>query len=138
MSVAASQQSLPAVLAGPMLRRMTRTEALRHTRDTEYPDGPVQIAQIFGAPRAGDLIVTAAKGWDLRVRNEHRLHRSGHGSIHREHMAVPFAMSHPFDASAVRSVDAFPTILHLLGEPVPHGTDGRLLVPDDLAARAAS
>jgi hypothetical protein len=112
----------------PLPKLMTRREALRVTHGTEYPDGIVQIAQIFGSPRAGDLVVTAARGWDLRVRGEHRLHRSGHGSLHREHMLVPFAMNHKFGEEAVRSVDAYPTILQLLGEPVPTDTDGESLV----------
>lgn len=121
----------------PLPPQMTRHQAIVSTRDTEYPDGLVQIAQIFGASRAGDLVVTSSRGWDLRLRNEHRLHRSGHGSLHREHMAVPFAMNHPYDTSAVRTVDAFPTILHLLGEPIPHGTDGRLLIGDTAETAAA-
>jgi hypothetical protein len=123
---------------GPLPARMSRTDALVHTRDTEYPDGLVQIAQIFGASRAGDLVVTAARGWDLKLRGEHRLHRSGHGSLHREHMAVPFAMNAPFDKRAARTVDAFPTILHYLGESIPHGVDGRLLVDAPSSAQSAA
>jgi arylsulfatase A-like enzyme len=107
--------------------RMTHDEALRATQTTAYPDGLVQLAQLFGAPRAGDLILTASPGWDL-TKHERRAHRSGHGSLHRDHMAVPFAMSHPFAATAVRTVDAFPTILKLLGEETPVGIDGRALV----------
>jgi hypothetical protein len=107
---------------------MSRREALRVTHGTEYPDGIVQIAQIFGSPRAGDLIVTARPGWDLRVRGEHHLHRSGHGSLHREHMLVPFASNHPIAQDVARSVDAYPTILKLLGESTPPGIDGESLV----------
>ena len=109
---------------GPLPPSMTRREALTRTLNTEYPDGLVQLAQIFGTHRAGDLIVSAARGWDLREHHLTHPHRSGHGSLHREHMLVPFAMNHPFDATAVRTVDAFPTILQLLGEPVPAGIDG--------------
>ena len=42
-------------------------------------------------------------------------------------MNVPFAMSHRFTDPAVRTVDAFPTILRLLGESPPPGVDGREL-----------
>jgi arylsulfatase A-like enzyme len=87
----------------------------------------VQVAQLFGSPRAGDLIVSATKGWDLD-RPSHKAHRSGHGSLHRDHMRVPFALSHPFATDAVRTVDAFPTILQLLGEELPSPIDGRSLV----------
>jgi arylsulfatase A-like enzyme len=112
---------------GLMPASMTRREALVRTQSTEYPDGIVQLAQIFGCARAGDLIVSAARGWDLREHHLSHPHRSGHGSLHREHMLVPFAMNHPFDASAVRTVDAFPTILSLMDEPVPAGIDGESL-----------
>jgi hypothetical protein len=43
-------------------------------------------------------------------------------------MLVPFAMNHRFEEEAVRSVDAYPTILRLLGEKVPPGCDGESLV----------
>jgi arylsulfatase A-like enzyme len=56
--------------------------------------------------------------------------QSCHGSLHREHMAVPFVTNHPVaDLTRVpRSVDAFPTILELLGRDVPAGIDGRSLL----------
>jgi Type I phosphodiesterase / nucleotide pyrophosphatase len=117
---------------GPLPLRMTRHEAIQLTQHSTYPDGPVQVAQIFGASRSGDLIVTSAPSWDLRERGDHRLHRSGHGSLHRDHMAVPFAMNHPFDIDAVRTVDAFPTILRLMGEPAPGDIDGRDLAYADM------
>lgn len=107
--------------------KLSRHAALLLTRDTDYPDGVVQLAQIFGCARAGDLVVSASRGWDLRAHNLKHPHRSGHGSLHREHMNVPFAMSHRFTDPAVRTVDAFPTILRLLGESPPPGVDGREL-----------
>jgi hypothetical protein len=109
---------------GPLPARMTDEEALRRTGDSLYPDAPVQMAQIFGSPRAGDLVVSATSGWDLD-RPSQRAHRSGHGTLHRDHMRVPFALSHPFSVDAVRTVDASPTILRLLGEELPAGIDGR-------------
>jgi hypothetical protein len=112
----------------PLPRRMSHDEAHRLTHETTYPDGLVQIAQLFGSPRAGDLVVSAAPGWDLD-RPHRRAHRSGHGTLHRDHMHVPFALSHPFRREGVRTVDAFPTILELLGEPVPAGIDGKSLLP---------
>jgi len=111
----------------PLPARMSQAQALRLTQDTMYPDGPVQVAQLFGSPRAGDLVVSASPGWDLD-RPSRKAYRSGHGTLHRDHMRVPFALSHPFSRSAVRTVDAFPTILELLGEPTPEGIDGLSLV----------
>lgn len=107
--------------------RMSSEDVLRLTQGTDYPDGPMQVAQIFGSARAGDLVVSAEPGWDLTARQRHA-HRSGHGSLHKDHMRVPFALSHPFDPRPVRTVDAFPTILQLLGEELPAGIDGRSLV----------
>jgi hypothetical protein len=111
---------------GPLPPTLREDEALRLTQHTAYPDGLVQIAQIFGSARAGDLVVSAAPGYDLEIGK--RAHRSGHGSLHKDHMRIPFALSHPFAARPVRSVDAFPTILELLGEDTPTGIDGRTLV----------
>jgi hypothetical protein len=118
---------------GPLPARLSRHDAIRLTQASEYPDAIVQISQIFGASRAGDLVVTASKGWDLKPTHGAHAHRSGHGSLHREHMAVPFAINHPFDRDAVRTVDAYPTILRLLGEAAPAPHDGRCLVEAELA-----
>lgn len=117
---------------------MSRSEALEKLKDTDYPDGLVQLAQIFGSPRTGDVVVSAAPGWDLRGHHMSHEHRSGHGSLHKDHMRVPFAMSHRFDTTAVRTVDAFPMILKLLGESVPSDVDGRdLTLPLPAAAASA-
>jgi arylsulfatase A-like enzyme len=109
---------------GPLPEQMTRQEALAHTVGTDYPDAPVQVAQVFDSPRAGDFLVSATRGYDLRPREGRISHKSCHGSLHREHMTVPFAVNHPIAERPVRSVDAFPTILSLLGRPVPSGLDG--------------
>ena len=109
---------------------MTRAECLLHTSATDYPDAPLQCAQVFDSPRAGDFILSASYGWDLREREGKIDMQSSHGSLHREHMRVPFLMNHRMaDSTRVpRSVDAFPTILELLGRSVPSGIDGRSLV----------
>jgi hypothetical protein len=114
----------------PLPESMTRQEVLRHTAHTTYPDAPLQVAQVFDSPRAGDFIVSANHGWDLREREGKIDMRSCHGSLHREHMAVPFVTNHPVadTTRTPRSVDAFPTILELLGRPVPAGVDGRSLL----------
>jgi arylsulfatase A-like enzyme len=43
-------------------------------------------------------------------------------------MRVPFAVNAPVADRPLRSVDAFPTILELLGRQAPGGIDGRSLV----------
>jgi hypothetical protein len=108
-------------------REMTRQEALARTLDTDYPDAPVQVAQVFDSPRAGDFLVSATRGWDLRT-HERVDHRSCHGTLHREHMKVPFAISHKTADRPTRSVDVFPTILNLFKKPVPPDLDGVSLI----------
>jgi hypothetical protein len=113
----------------PLPERMSRTELLEHTADSDYPDAPLQVAQLFDSPRVGDFVVSATPGFDLRAGNkEKREYRSCHGSLHREHMRVPFALNVPVADRHARSVDAFPTILDLLGKETPAGIDGRSLL----------
>lgn len=112
---------------GPLPETMTREEALARTADTDYPDAPVQVAQVFDSPRAGDFLVSAAKGFDLRPKEGRHTFRSCHGSLHRDHMRVPFATNHKLDADHPRSVDVMPTILKLLGRPAPSNLDGKPL-----------
>jgi predicted AlkP superfamily phosphohydrolase/phosphomutase len=86
------------------------------TISTDYPDGIMQAWQIMQASRAGDLIVTAAIGFDLRDRFEIPEHFSSHGSLHREHMAVPIMINRKIETSVPkRTVNIFPTILKLMG-----------------------
>jgi hypothetical protein len=109
---------------GPLPEVMTRAEALALTADSEFPDAPVQVAQVFDSPRTGDFLVSARRGYELRPREGKTLHRSCHGSLHREHMLVPFAINHPVAERPLRTADTCPTILRLLGQPIPPGLDG--------------
>jgi hypothetical protein len=116
---------------GPLPAEMSRTEALELTFDSNYPDALVQVAQVFDSPRCGDFLVSAAPGYDLRSRGEGKKHCSCHGTLHREHMIVPFLANHPIAQRKMRTVDAFPTMLELMGRPVPAPIDGRTLVIDE-------
>ncbi|MDQ6926937.1 MAG: hypothetical protein M3154_11980, partial [Candidatus Eremiobacteraeota bacterium] len=91
---------------------------------TDYPDALVQIASLAGSTRAGDVIVSAARDWDLRGRYEPIPHVSSHGALHREHMLVPLLASRPFACSPRRTADVLPSALAALGIPVPDGLDG--------------
>lgn len=94
------------------------------TLNTLYPDSLVQIAQIFRSSRAGDVILSAAKGHDFRRRYEHPEHKSSHGSLHADHMWVPLLSNVPMTRSEVRTADLFPSVLKLKGASVPPGIDG--------------
>jgi hypothetical protein len=102
-----------------------REEIARVTASTEYPDAPWQIAHFFGSSRAGDLVVCARHGFDLRARFEYQPHNGSHGGLHRDHMLVPALVNGRWARSSLRTVDLFPSILAALGKPIPSGVDGK-------------
>jgi arylsulfatase A-like enzyme len=94
-------------------------------RASDYPDALVQIVALAGSARAGDVIVSAARDWDLRSRFEPIPHQSSHGALHREHMLVPFLSNRPFARAPRRTTDVFPSALAALGIAPPAVLDGR-------------
>jgi len=97
------------------LRDVSADEMYRLSLDTDYPDAPVQLAALCSAPRTGDIIVSAARGWDYRARYEPIPHASSHGALHREHMLVPFLTNHPVQHTPRRTIDVMPSAAALLG-----------------------
>ncbi len=111
---------------GPLSPELDAEQAHALTFETDYPDGLVQLAQIFEAPRAGDLILSAKVGCDLRsCEYENPDHHASHGSLYREHMHVPLAINTPVQNDRLRTVDLFPSILQLTGRPFPGDIEGR-------------
>jgi hypothetical protein len=110
---------------GALPGEMDERKALELTESTHYPDGLVQLAQLFRSPRTGDVVLSAAKGFDLRKRFEYPEHKSSHGALHDEHMLTPLFSSVPMKRSVVRTADLFPSILQLAGKSIPPGIDGR-------------
>lgn len=94
------------------------------TAGCDYPDALVQIAALATAERSGDVIISAARGWDFRARYEPIPHVSSHGALHREHMLVPLLLSRPPRRTPRRTADVFPSALAALGMRVPPGLDG--------------
>ncbi|MCC7195939.1 MAG: alkaline phosphatase family protein [Gemmatimonadaceae bacterium] len=84
-------------------------------RGSDYPDALVQIAALASSARAGDLIVSAARDWDLRSRYEPIPHASSHGALHREHMLVPLLVNRPPARTPLRTVDVFASAADALG-----------------------
>jgi len=117
-------------------------EMLMRSRATGLPDAPQQLLQLFRSPRAGDIALAARLSSDFRGPWEIPEHKSGHGSLIRDHMEVPIAASVPLPRVPLRTVDLMPAMLETLGEPVPPGLDGvpfsRLLEPTRAPARLAS
>ena len=100
-------------------------EWLAATVDTDYPDVVPQIACYFDAERSGDLLVVAVPGWDFGESL-----RAGHGGLGPEEMHTVLLVAgpgipHERRSAPVRSVDVTPTVLDLLGHPIPDGLDGR-------------
>lgn len=110
---------------GDDLLGLSDAAAWERMRESEYPDALVQCCAIAAAPRAGDIILSAAPGWDFRSRYEPVLHVSGHGALHRDQLLVPFISSRPIAGVLRRTVDLLPTALATLGLPIPRGLDGR-------------
>lgn len=104
-------------------------QSLEATYGTDYPDAPVQLLQFFRSPRAGDLVVSAANGHDLRVRWEFPEHKASHGGFAREHMLVPFLSNRKLAPGPRRTVDYVPTELEFLGRNIPRLMDGRVIPP---------
>ncbi len=101
-------------------------EWLAATIATEFPGLPAQLVAYFRARRAGDLAVFAAPGWDFRTQN-----RAGHGGLRPADMLVPMMLAGPGvprgTVTVAQTVDLMPTLLHLLGRPIPADLDGRVL-----------
>jgi arylsulfatase A-like enzyme len=129
MSWADSQITYTPISGDPLglgkLDRVTEDQAYDATCSTDYPDSLVQIARISDSPRSGEIILSAARNWDLRAKYEPIPHFSSHGALHREHMLVPLLMNRPATSTPRRTVDVMPSALAALGLPIPQGLDGK-------------
>jgi Uncharacterized proteins of the AP superfamily len=114
----------PLGLGGAPIESLDSRESHELTLGTDYPDSLVQVANLAGSSRAGEVILSAARGWDFRARYEPIPHVSTHGALHREHMLVPLLVNHPLAARPRRTVDVMPSALNALGVTVPAGLDG--------------
>jgi len=103
---------------------LDQTKSLIETCDSEYPDAPFQLAHLFTSPRAGDMVISATPGYDLRLKYEHPEHHGSHGSLHRSHMNVPILCSERLNKRPARTADVFPTVLKWLDADVPGYIDG--------------
>ena len=113
---------------GVQYENLSSREALRETYDSSYPDGIVQLWQIFKGERTGDLVLSAESGYDLRARYEIPKHHATHGALIAEHLHIPLATNYPIVEQYIRSVDVFPTVLNLCGHNVAgRYIDGRIV-----------
>lgn len=106
----------------------TADEAYDALCRSDYPDALVQIINLAGSSRAGDLILSAEPGWDFRARYEPIPHRSAHGALHRDHMLVPLLTNRPPVRAPRRTTDVFASTLATLGIAAPARMDGTSFV----------
>lgn len=104
--------------------RLRKSAVAAATASTRFPDLPAQLVDFFLARRAGDLVVCARQGFDLRSRFEYQPHLGSHGCLDREHILVPVGFNAELVEPALRAVDIFPTILSALGAPAAPGRMG--------------
>jgi len=109
---------------GGRVRALSPDDAHDACAHSDYPDALVQILQLAESSRAGELMLSATRGWDFRARYEPMPHVSSHGALHREHMDVPLLLNRPAARAPRRTVDVMPSALSALGLPVPAGLDG--------------
>jgi hypothetical protein len=109
---------------GHDVHAVTSADAHAACIDTDYPDGIVQLADVVPSQRAGDIVISAAPGWDLRDRYEPTPHRSTHGALHRAQMMVPLVIDAPPRSVPLRTADVMPSALVRMQLDVPDGLDG--------------
>ena len=88
-------------------------ESLRLTIDSDYPDAPLQILQLFESPRTGDELVVSSKpkamtsGLPGTENPEHHGSEEKDGSLHKDHMVVPVLVSRPAQCSTTYELRIF-------------------------------
>jgi arylsulfatase A-like enzyme len=82
----------------------------------------VQLSSLIPSPRGGDIVLSAAEGWDLRSRFEPTPHVSTHGALLRDQMTVPLILDAPPLREPQRTTDVVPSALDILGI-TGHGQD---------------
>ncbi len=116
----------PLKLGGPINVKGHRA-ALETTFDSQYPDSLFQINQLFRSRRAGDIVVSASLGHDLRDFWEYPEHLGSHGSLHTSHISVPLIYNQKsWNTFPARTADLFNTILKWKGI-IPKHSEGEAL-----------
>ena len=93
--------------------------------NSPYADALVQLSTLVPSPRAGDIVVSAASGWDLRAKYEPTPHVSTHGALLNEQMLVPLLLDGPVTRVPQRTTDVVPSALDLLRVTCDVPFDGR-------------
>jgi hypothetical protein len=102
---------------------LTPLEALERSYEERNPDAAFALTSLFASERAGDLLVSASLGWDLRTAREWPEHHASHGALHRDHTVVPVLSSQPLPERRLRTIDLFSETLRLAGIPLDEYPD---------------
>ncbi|RLF20685.1 MAG: hypothetical protein DRZ82_01530 [Thermoprotei archaeon] len=95
---------------------MSEEELLRRTITSPYPDGVVQVFNLFRAENCGDLVVNAAPNWDFWEEWDmtYRTLRAAHGGLSKDEMKVFLLVKGPYIKGSktryARLLDIFATI----------------------------
>ena len=110
----------------------TPREALERSWDEEQPDAAFALVSLLASERAGDLLVSAHVGHDLRSDREWPEHHASHGALHRAHTLVPVCASSPLPERRLRTLDVFALMLERAGIPLAEypASDTALLAGD--------
>lgn len=111
----------------------TPETALELSAEEENPDAAFALASLFASERAGDLLVSAQVGVDLRTKSEWPEHHASHGALHREHTVVPVLSSAALPERPLRTLDLFAVTLELAGislDEYPESDTARLASGD--------
>jgi arylsulfatase A-like enzyme len=97
---------------------------LAATFEKDYPDAVFQIYQLFQSRRAGDIVISAKVGYDLRDFWEYPEHLGSHGSLHKHHIHVPLIYNQKgWKEGPARTADLFDSILKWKGI-MPDASEG--------------
>lgn len=110
---------------GGSLADLDASDAWLAGASSPYPDALVQLSTLVPSPRSGDIVLSAAEGWDLRARYEPTPHVSTHGALLRDQMLVPLLIDGPVTRPPQRTTDVVPSALDLLGVQTALPFDGR-------------
>lgn len=101
--------------------------ALVHSASTPFPDGIVQVLQLFRSRRSGDVLLFTEEDVALsKAEGEEAPATSG--TLQRAHLVVPFLSSVRPVAQIMRTADIFALLLEMLGIEAEHRMDGALPV----------
>jgi predicted AlkP superfamily pyrophosphatase or phosphodiesterase len=85
----------------------------------DHPDGPARAAAALANPNAGELIVSAAAGWEFAdLAGRHHSGGGSHGSLNVGDSEVPM-LTVGLDALPASIIEVMPAVLDHFGVPAP-------------------